>query len=1048
MKKKTKRVLITSAGVLLSLLFLSSIFSVWFFCRKPYIKGVLEDYLSKKTGFNIVIGKLDYQLLPLAVRVDSLNISSKTEEAEIELFFDCINLNGEIKRLIKKEKLLLDSIKISGAVCRLTPRKAEKRQKEKIDFKRSLSELSNLLDFVQNIKVEDSSLSYDSPSQNVSLLDFVLFLSHSSEEGKFDYVLTSEKASFQKPDQKMCFNSGFQSSGKFSLCEIPFLESEFLIAPLKVEMEEKHLALDSLNIKCRGEFQSGLNALFFPSFNIDVSPFFDAKGSLKVEFREDLTIFSNPEIHLKDFNKIYDLLKPYISQSLKGVRLDITGAASFKGEIQYEKNSSSQRTNVNGLIKVLPARVSYSAANFSIDNVISGKFKVKGPFSSPDLSGLLKINNGTFLWDDIKIHDFSLDIPLSFNRADSILDISSCIGDMKNIVFSPGDKRIELDKVGFKARASCNLSRKEIDFDCPEFQVSSLSTLRIKAKASLDTAEKKYFSLKSSNIDFQSLFALFSPIIPEKILEWEPAGNFDLEIEAGNSSHEKRDWSISARLNLAEVMFHNPDFTIAGEALNPTFILNGTCSPYFKKIGFSLKFCLSRGESLWNEYYLNWKDSPFNGKITGVYHVPLNELNDLSIESSFLSLGRINASGQLRLRQPFYMDFRVFISPLSLRSLYSFLPAGQKSDESGFALQGKAESWFQIRKQMDRITLNGQCSIKDGSVKSNLSGVSITGIEAKVPFFYDGGAKKPGDKTTAFFERGYIHAGEFKSPYFSVKQLRINLYAANNLFMIEPLSMDIFNGNASVGKSVLLLGAKPANFSAVSSFALNELDLSQVPLESNQFKLNGVADVDLLRIGISPVALLTRGRAEIDIFDSTIIVKNIEIEKPFSKNRTISCDVDFSGLNLEKVTDCIPFGKVTGILNGEIKDLAFSYGQPESFVMRLESTKRKGVPQKFSTKAVDDLSVISSGEGSSFSSNKGINRFITEFRYEKIGIYCSLKNDMFTLRGTIKEKGTEYLVKNSWLFGISVVNRKPNNRISFKDMLNRLNRIGRREESR
>jgi len=1048
MKKKTKRVLIISVGSFLLLFFLASVFSIWFFFRKSNIKGVLEDYLSKKTGFNIVIGKFDYQFFPLFIGVNSLDISSKTEEAEIELFFGSINLNGDIIRLIKKEKPFLDSLKISDVVCRITTRKAEEKQKKKIDFQSQLSEISNLLDFIKNIKIEDSSLSYDSPSQYISLQDSDLVLSHSCEERGFDYAMASEKFSFKNPGQKISFNSGFKSSGKFSLREIPFIESEFSIAPLKVEMEEKHLVLDGLNIKCRGEFQNGRKALFFPSFRIEVSPFFDANGSLKVDLSEGFTLFSNPEIHLKDFSKIYDLLKPYIFQNLKGVRLDITGAAFFKGEIQYEKDSSAQRTNVNGLIRLDPASVSYSSPNFSISNVISGKFDVKGSFSSPELSGFLKINNGTFMRDDIKIHNFSLDIPLSFNKTASILDISLCRGDIKKLVFSLEDKRIELDNVGFKARAGFNLSKKEIDFDCQEFQLSSLSPLQIKAKASLDPGGEKYFNLKSSNIDFQSLFDLFSPIFPEKLIEWEPAGNFNLEIEAGNSSPEKRDWTISARLNLAEVIFHNPEFTIAGEALDPAFVLDGTCSPDFKKIGFSLKFGLSRGESLWNEYYLNWKDSPFNGKISGVYHVPLNELNDLSIESSFLSLGKINASGQLRLQQPFYMDFQVSVLPLSLGSLYSFLPAGQDSDESGLALVGEAESRFRIRKQMDRITLSGQCSIKNASVESKQSGMSITGIEAKIPFFYDGGTKKSGDKTTTFFDKGYIHVSEFKSPYFSMKPLRINLYAANNLFMIEPLSMDIFSGNASVGKSVFSLGSNPSNFSVVSSFALNDLDLSQAPLESSQFKLKGFANVDLQRIGISPDLLFTTGQAEIDIFDSKIGVRNIEIEKPFSKNRTISCDVDFSGLNLEKMTDCIPFGRVTGVLNGEIKGLAFSYGQPESFVMRLESVKRKGIPQKFSTKAVDDLSVISSGEGSSFSSNKGINRFITEFRYEKIGIYCSLKNDMFTLRGTIKEKGTEYLVKNSWLFGISVINRKPKSRISFKDMLNRLKRIGRTEESR
>ena len=67
----------------------------------------------------------------------------------------------------------------------------------------------------------------------------------------------------------------------------------------------------------------------------------------------------------------------------------------------------------------------------------------------------------------------------------------------------------------------------------------------------------------------------------------------------------------------------------------------------------------------------------------------------------------------------------------------------------------------------------------------------------------------------------------------------------------------------------------------------------------------------------------------------------------------------------------------------------------------------------------------------------------SDFRYKKIGIHCYLKNDLFTLRGTIREKGKEYLVKRSWIFGISVINKKPENQISFKDMISRLKRIGR-----
>ena len=69
-------------------------------------------------------------------------------------------------------------------------------------------------------------------------------------------------------------------------------------------------------------------------------------------------------------------------------------------------------------------------------------------------------------------------------------------------------------------------------------------------------------------------------------------------------------------------------------------------------------------------------------------------------------------------------------------------------------------------------------------------------------------------------------------------------------------------------------------------------------------------------------------------------------------------------------------------------------------------------------------------------------RFIRGFRYEKLGILSTLRNDTFTLNGTIREGGVEYLVKKPALFGISVVNREPDKVISFKEMTSRLKRVG------
>jgi hypothetical protein len=205
--------------------------------------------------------------------------------------------------------------------------------------------------------------------------------------------------------------------------------------------------------------------------------------------------------------------------------------------------------------------------------------------------------------------------------------------------------------------------------------------------------------------------------------------------------------------------------------------------------------------------------------------------------------------------------------------------------------------------------------------------------------------------------------------------------------------------------------------------------------------------LDLPSVEISPDRISTEGRGEAGAFGGNIVIENIQVDRPFSANRTIACDVKLSGLDLEKITNSIPFGRVTGIINGEIRGLTLSYGQPGSFDIRIESEKRKGVARRFSLKATNDLAILGTGEKTPFSPQSGWTRLVKDFRYKKIGIACSLKNDFFSLRGTIHRKGVEYLVMGSGLFAINVVNKQAQNRIQFKDMLSRLKRIGETKQS-
>jgi hypothetical protein len=136
------------------------------------------------------------------------------------------------------------------------------------------------------------------------------------------------------------------------------------------------------------------------------------------------------------------------------------------------------------------------------------------------------------------------------------------------------------------------------------------------------------------------------------------------------------------------------------------------------------------------------------------------------------------------------------------------------------------------------------------------------------------------------------------------------------------------------------------------------------------------------------------------------------------------------------------FGKIEGVLAGDLRNAEIAYGQPQRFNLLLETVRKKGIPQKISIKAVENIAQIGGGQNPFMGLAGTFASFFKTFPYEKIGIRASLENDVFAIHGTVKENGVEYFVKRGAFSGVNIVNQNPDNRISFKDMVNRIKRIG------
>jgi hypothetical protein len=186
------------------------------------------------------------------------------------------------------------------------------------------------------------------------------------------------------------------------------------------------------------------------------------------------------------------------------------------------------------------------------------------------------------------------------------------------------------------------------------------------------------------------------------------------------------------------------------------------------------------------------------------------------------------------------------------------------------------------------------------------------------------------------------------------------------------------------------------------------------------------------------------------VFGGKVEFSKLHADRLFLTSRLVGADITFDDIDLEALTNKIKVGRITGIVEGYAKNFFMEYGQPAGFELKIETDRTKKARREISVEAIENLSIVSTGiPGISSALNRGINRFFKQYAYSRIGIECTLVNDLFRLRGTVREGGKEYLIRRPLFHGIDVVNQNPDNAISFKDMQERVSRIFRpRQETK
>ncbi|MBW2148987.1 MAG: hypothetical protein JRI22_18420 [Deltaproteobacteria bacterium] len=401
-----------------------------------------------------------------------------------------------------------------------------------------------------------------------------------------------------------------------------------------------------------------------------------------------------------------------------------------------------------------------------------------------------------------------------------------------------------------------------------------------------------------------------------------------------------------------------------------------------------------------------------------------------------------NARGTLLQRvQDYRTRFFVSIPKISLEPVFQhFLLEPFQTERPYLAalnIGGAISAELELTGDGSDWMLLGHFMWHSGELSSDTDGFSFSGIDLDLPVWFQTHKGKSGQETV----KGKLSIQYMTLPLLPKQALTLQLDAGSNLLSVRsPTILRAPGGEIRLGPVVCkdLFISRP---SIETSLALNSIDLTPFLSEIWSRPIQGTIEGTLESIHFAGDTLSSRGEIKAKVFGGELIFSEFYASGIVTSVPVFKLNARFNDLSLAKLTKGTSFGKIEGILRGHIKDLEIAFGQPQRFNLLLETVKKKGVPQKISVRAVENIARIGGGQ-SPFTGISGVfSSFFRELPYKKIGVRASLENDVFRINGTIKEGGTEYLVKRGVFSGVNIINQNPDNRISFKDMVKRIKRV-------
>jgi hypothetical protein len=480
-----------------------------------------------------------------------------------------------------------------------------------------------------------------------------------------------------------------------------------------------------------------------------------------------------------------------------------------------------------------------------------------------------------------------------------------------------------------------------------------------------------------------------------------------------------------------------------GENISLRTGVEGVADLKRSELTFSVDMDAKTGEALYDRYYLNLKKTPIVTSLKGVWDLQKRFLELTKLRFDLTDILPLEIRGILNQdSSKTKADFMVTLPQVPVEPIFHYLLEEPYKTEKPFLAtletKGTVSAKFWLKETPDAWEATGRIAWLGGSLSLPEKGIDLKGIHLDLPVWYRTASTKVPVKTL----KGQVKVQSVAVPLLPEQPLSLSLdIGPNRISVASPTHIKVPGGDLRLG-SVHIDHPFGPDLSVHTRLAFDKIKLqpllSRIWTRPVKGSLTGILDP----VQYENHIITSRGEIKAKVFGGSIMLSDLGASGIFTPAPVFKFNANWEDLLLSEMTTDTAFGKIEGVLKGELRNVEMAYGQPQRFNLLLETVRKKGVSQKISVKAVENIAQIGGGQNPFMGLAGAFASFFKTFPYEKIGIRASLENDVFTVNGTIKEGGTEYLVKRGAFSGVNIVNQNPDNRISFKDMVKRIQRIG------